>query len=68
MQAVVTAQVRTFLVVSSVLAVLAAWLLLAAGSAQAHEKGGASLPGPSCGTIPDDTRVAPADVFLLVLR
>ena len=60
MKVVLTVRVGVFLIISSVLAV---WMLLAAGPGMAHEKGGASLPTPSCGTIPDDTRVAPADVF-----
>ena len=49
MRAFVTAQVRPFLVISSVLAV---WLLLAAPPAQAHDKG-ARLPTPSCSSLPN---------------
>ena len=48
MQAVVTAQVRTFLVISSVLAV---WMLLAAQPVQAHTT---NLVRPSCSGLPAD--------------
>ena len=46
MQAFMTAKVRPFLVISSV---LAAWILLAAQPAQAHDR---SLPAPICDTVP----------------
>lgn len=60
MKALLTAKVGMFLIISSV---LAAWMLLAAGPGMAHQKRGIALPAPNCGTIPDDTRVAPTDVF-----
>ena len=48
MQAFMTAKVRPFLVISSVLAV---WLLLAAQPAQTHTT---TLPSPTCSSLPDD--------------
>ena len=51
MQAFMTAKVRPFLVISSV---LAAWILLAAQPAQAHDST-VRLPAPSCGNLPTES-------------
>ena len=48
--------------------VLAVWMLLAAGSALAHEKGGASLPSPSCSTILMIQLLGLPMLFLEVIR
>jgi len=57
MKAFMTAKVRPFLVISSILAV---WMLLAAQHVQAHDT---SLPSPTCNSLPDDAFFeTPSDV------